>query len=75
MLDRLIKLRWPVTAVLSDDSVTKRSDHYLDLKTEQWNIASELVKVLEPFDIATTFFSYEESEESPLLSCVLPILD
>ena len=58
MLDRLVKLRWPVTAVLSDE-------------TEQWNISAELLKVLEPFDIATTFFSYEEN---PSLSCVLPVL-
>ena len=34
MLKRLLKLRWPVIAVLSDESVTKRSDRYLDLKTE-----------------------------------------
>ena len=58
--------------MLSDDSVTKRGDQFLDLMTEQWNIASELVKVLEPFDVATTFFSYKES---PSLSCVLPTLD
>ncbi|XP_011403989.1 PREDICTED: zinc finger BED domain-containing protein 4-like [Amphimedon queenslandica] len=54
-----------------DDTVTKRSDRYLDLKGEQWEIASELVKALKPFDVATTFFSYEES---PSISCVLPIL-
>ena len=71
MLDRLVKLRWPVTAVLSDETVTKRSDQFLDLKTEQWNISAELLKVLEPFDIATTFFSYEEN---PSISCVLPVL-
>ena len=71
MLDRLVKLHWPVTAVLSDETVTKRSDQFLDLKTEQWNISAELLKVLEPFDIATTFFSYEEN---PSISCVLPVL-
>ena len=71
MLDRLVKLRWPVTAVLSHETDTKRSDQFLDLKTEQWNISAELLKVLEPFDIATTFFSYEEN---PSMSCVLPVL-
>ena len=70
MLDRLVKLRWPVTAVLSDETDT-RSDQFLDLKTEQWNISAQLLKVLEPFDIATTSFSYEEN---PSLSCVLPVL-
>ena len=46
MLQRLLKLRWPITAVLSDPTVTKRSDQYLDLKTDQWNLVSELVTVL-----------------------------
>ena len=35
MLDRLVKLRWPVTA----DETDTRSDQFLDLKTEQWNIS------------------------------------
>ena len=35
MLQCVLKLLWPVTAVLSDDTITKRSDRYLDLKTEQ----------------------------------------
>ena len=54
MLERLLEMRWPVTAVLSDDSVTKRSDWYLDLTTEQWTLAEELIKILQPFDVATT---------------------
>ena len=61
MLQRVLKLRWPITAVLSDDTTTKRSDRYLDLKTEQWKLTEDLVAVLEPFTIATTFFSYEEN--------------
>ena len=68
MLKRLLQLCWPITAVLSDDTVTKRSDQYLDLKTDRWNIVSELLKVLEPFDVATTFFSFEEN---PSLSIYL----
>ncbi len=31
MLQRLIDMRWPVSAVLSDEAVTKRADRYLDL--------------------------------------------
>ena len=61
MLQRVLKLCWPVTAVLSDDTITKRSDRYLDLKTEQWKLTEDLVPVVEPFTIATTFFSYEEN--------------
>jgi len=55
MLHRLVKLRWPETAVLSDSQVTKSSDRYLDLKSEQWKLAEELIEVLEIFCIATTF--------------------
>ena len=71
MLERLLETIWPITAVLSDEAATKRSDHYLDLKTEQWELAEEMVKVLQPFAVATTFFSYEENVS---LSCVLPVL-
>ena len=51
--------------MLSDNSVIKISDQYLDLKTEQWNISTEFVKVFEPYDIATTFLSYEEIHHYP----------
>ena len=56
MLEHLLEMRWPVSAVLSCDRVTKRSDRYLDLKSEQWTLAEELVKALKPFEVATTFF-------------------
>ena len=36
MLERLLKLRWPISAVLSDETITKQDDRYLDLTTEQW---------------------------------------
>ena len=68
MLERLVERRWPIGAVLSDEAVTKRSDRYLDLKTDQWEIAVQLIK---PCDIATIFFSYEDN---PSISCILPIL-
>ena len=66
-----MEMRWPVSAVLSDKRITKQSDRTLDLKSEQWTLAEELVKVLSSFEVATTFFSYEENTS---LSCVLPIL-
>ena len=71
MLSRLLEMRWPISAVLSDDSVTKRSEHYLDLKSEQWAIAEEQVTVLRPLQIATTFIQYENNTS---LSCVLPVI-
>ena len=71
MLDRLLELRWPVSAVLSDETVTKRADRYLDLQSDQWALATDLVDTLRPFEVATTFFSYEENAS---LSAVLPVL-
>ena len=76
MLERILKLRWPIIAVLSDESVTKRSDRYLDLKTEQWKLVEDLVPVLEPFSVATTFFSYEENVSiSSVFAIVYGLLD
>ena len=57
MLLRLLEMRWPVSAVLSDDSVTKRSDCYLDLKTEQWTIVEELIAIPKPLQVAIVGFS------------------
>lgn len=71
MLQRLIKLRWPITAALSDESITKRSDRYLDLKPEQWILAQDLVDILGPFEVATTYFG---SENNVSVSAILPIL-
>ena len=63
-----MEMRWPVSAVLSDERITKRSDRTLDLKSEQWTLVEELVKVLSPFKVATTFFSYEEN--TSLMCCL-----
>ena len=46
MLERLIEMRWPVIAVLSDESVTERRNRYLDLTNEQWVLAEELLSIL-----------------------------
>ena len=46
MLLWLLEVRIPVLAVLSDENLTKRSDRYLELKSEQWAIVEELVSVL-----------------------------
>ena len=74
MLAHLLKLHWPVFAVLSDESVTKR--RYLNLKSEQWKFAEELIPVLEHFSIATTFFSLEENVSiSSLFAIVYGLLD
>ena len=35
MVECLVEVRWPISAVLLEDRVTKRSDRYLDLKSDQ----------------------------------------
>ena len=43
----------------------------LNLKSEQWVLAEDLVKVLRPFEVATTFLSYEENSSISVLLSVL----
>ena len=59
MIERLLELRWPICAVLSDVNVTKRNDRYLDLKQEQRDLLQELKDVLHPLQVATTYLSSE----------------
>ena len=56
MIQRLVANRWPVSAVLSDTTVTKRQDRTLDLTAHQWVLLEELAKLLEPLEVATVFF-------------------
>jgi len=39
MMERLVELRWPVVAVLSDRDIVKQADaKTLDLKEDQWDL-------------------------------------
>jgi len=60
MVNRLIEQRWPVTATLSDPSLTHKGKHYLDLKPDQWSLLEELSTALKPFECATVFMSGQE---------------
>ena len=71
MIEHLLEQRWPVVAVLSDSSVTKATDRLLDLKTEQWNLLSELKPTLHVLQVATTYLS---SEYNVSISAALPIV-
>lgn len=62
---------WPITAVLSDESVTKRQYRYLDLSSDNWLTLEDLSKVLEPLEVATVFLSKETNVS---LSTVLPVV-
>ena len=71
LIERLLEQRWPVTAVLSDPSVTKYSDRSLDLTSEQWNLLAELKPVLHVLQVATTFLS---AEYNVSISALQPIV-
>jgi len=72
MFQRLVALRWPVCAVLSDRNVVKQSDAKgLEMKDEHWQLMEELLPVLQPLQIATSVMS---SESSPSASTLYPLL-
>lgn len=61
MLSRLLGQICPVSAALSDPSLTPRGKlHHLDLTSEQWNMTEELSQALEPFERPTVFLSGEQ---------------
>ncbi len=71
VLDRLVEQRWPVVAVSSDESITESSNRHLNLSNEQWKLAEELIRILMPFEVATTVFC---GEHHSTVSCTLPIV-
>ena len=68
---RLVDTRWPISAVLSDEQLTKRADQYLDLRNDQWDLAKELLAPLKQIETATVYISEEERAS---ISSILPIL-
>lgn len=72
MFERLLKLRWPVTAVLSDRQVTKFSDaKTLDLTSEQWLLIENILPTLKNLKVANTVLC---GEKYVSISCVLPVI-
>ena len=72
MIKTVIANRWPISAVLGDEQVTKREDRNLDLKSDQWDLLKELVEPLELVEVATIFLSEEFNISC---SCIYPIID
>lgn len=70
MCESLLENRWPISAVLSDESVTKVEYRRLDLTSTQWELLGNLVKILHPLEIGTTYLCSETSS----LSSILPVL-
>ena len=59
MVTRLLEQRWPLTATLSDPTVTQKGKQYLDLKPDQWALLEELATPLQAFESATVYLSGE----------------
>ena len=66
MLERLALLRWPVVAVLSaDQSLTKPQEaRALDMPTESWKPAEEIIPVLRKVELAIVLFSSQSRTTS-----------
>ena len=71
MWESLLESGWPISAVLSDESVTKVENRRLDLTSTQWELLGDLVKILHPLEIGITYLCFEAS--SSLLS-IFPVL-
>lgn len=72
MFERLLQLRWPISAVLSDRSVTKYSDaKTLDLTNDQWDLIENVLPVLINLKKANTYLC---GEKFITLSSVWPIM-
>ena len=72
MFERLVKLRWPVIAVLSNKNITKSSNAAtLDMKEEYWHLMTDLLPVLQPLQVVSELLS---AEKTPTASLVYPLL-
>ena len=72
MLERLVRLRIPLYAVLHDRAVVKEKDaKMLELSDHDWSVAEYLTVILKPLQIATQTMS---GEYYPTLGNVYPIV-
>ena len=61
ILKRVICLHKHISAVLTDAAVTKKANQMLNLTHIQYDLAADLVSLLEPFEMTTTVWSAEDS--------------
>lgn len=71
MISRLLEQRWTITACLSDQEVTHRSKHFLDLNAEQWCLLEQFEQALRPSECATVYIS---AESYVAFSSLLPLI-
>ena len=71
MYEQLIEQQWAIYAVIHDKQATPSDPRHLDLKSEQWDLLSQLVVVLKPLQVATTALSKENNISSSLIHPVV----
>ena len=72
MLECLSLLRWPVVAVLSDQSLTKPQEaRVLEMPAKSWKLAEKIVLVLRKVELATVLLSWQSKTTSGV---VLPAI-
>jgi hypothetical protein len=71
MMKSLLCNRWPVAAILLDETVKKKQYSCLDLSSKNWVMLEEFVNVLHPIEVATTFLS---KEYNCSLSVIFPVI-
>ena len=71
MMQSLLHNRWPLNAVLADESVTRRQYRYLGLSSQPWLILEDVAKVLEHLEVASVFLS---AENNVSISAMLPVV-
>ena len=71
MIHSLLHNRWPLNAVLADESLTRGQYRYLELSSQHWLILEDVAKVLKHLKVATVFLS---AENNVSISAVLPVV-
>ena len=75
MCQSLLQNRWPVSAVIADESVTRLEHRRLDLSSAQWELLADLVKILHPLESTTHLCSDTMSSISSILPVLFGILN
>ena len=73
MLQRLLELRWPLNAVLTDDTLTSRDHRHLCFSNDDWDLAKDLVATLADLEEATRDLS-GDSYVHVTISWVYPLM-
>ena len=71
MLERLIEQHWAIYGVLHDETISTTDHLRLDLKDEQWQLATDLLAILKALQIAMTALCEEQNIS---ISLIYPVI-